>query len=66
MGRVKKLGTTYYREGYAFECLQETYFATLLKIVGDDENIEEVIQKATAKKINDEPLCRIWKVKLAN
>ena len=56
------MGTTYRREGYAFECLQAPYFATLLKIVGNSETVEEAIQKATAKKINDEPLCRIWKV----
>lgn len=63
VSRVKMLATCYMRENFIFECLQPTYFSTLLRIVGDAEDVQTAIKNASEKRINHEPLCKIYKVK---
>lgn len=59
---LRMVGTSYLREGYIFECLQESHFGTLLKIVGQNKLIDDVIKDAREETVHGKPLCKIWKV----
>ena len=63
MNDVTYMSTSYYRDGYIFECGNMSYFSTLLSMLAKAETVDQAIEILRTLNIDGKPLCKhIFKV----
>lgn len=58
MGKTVYLGTSYYRDGYIFECGNVAYFSVLLSMIAKADTVEDAISMVSKLKIDGIPLVK--------